>query len=161
MFVLHNSSGMFVSKTISPTAPTLAGVISTAPGYRIMSNKKGWHPVALAGRVPVKISLENGPICIGDYLTSSSISGVAMKATKPGRVIGQALEAYDRKNKSNKILSFVNAHFWDGNVIVKVQEELSTLKQEKIILEKELATLKETMAALQKTVANLESAAGK
>jgi hypothetical protein len=51
-------------------------------------------PVALAGRVLVKVSNENGAIAAGDYLTSaSSTPGHAMKATRAGRVIGMALES--------------------------------------------------------------------
>jgi|GEM_PF-3828509 len=50
--------------------------------------------VALAGRVPLKVSTENGSIEPGDPLTSSSLSGVAMKATRSGPIVGKALEAY-------------------------------------------------------------------
>lgn len=76
------------------------GVISTNPvtdGILGMqnTNKATRQPVGLAGRVPVKLSLENGPIQIGDYLTASSTPGFAMKATGSGRVIGIALEAFD------------------------------------------------------------------
>ncbi len=91
-------------------------------------------PVALAGRVPVKVSDENGPIQAGDYLTSSSIPGVAMKATKPGPVIGQALEGLDFntgapiasqgihlidiKRKFGTVLAFINVSYADpGNFL--------------------------------------------
>lgn len=47
--------------------------------------------VGLAGRVPVKMSTKNGNIAPGDYITTSDIPGVGMKATEPGRVIGKAL----------------------------------------------------------------------
>jgi hypothetical protein len=49
----------------------------------------------LAGRVPVKVSSINGDVKVGDYLTSSPIAGVAMKATKPGQVIGKAMQSFD------------------------------------------------------------------
>jgi hypothetical protein len=52
------------------------------------------YPIALAGRVPVQLSTENGPIAAGDELMLSSLSGVAMKATSTGQVIGIALEAF-------------------------------------------------------------------
>ncbi|MBI2645066.1 hypothetical protein HYW94_02735, partial [Candidatus Uhrbacteria bacterium] len=64
-------------------------------------------PVALAGRVPVKVSLENGPIHSGDYLTSSSIAGVAMRATEPGNTVGVALENYSGWGDGT-VLVFVN-----------------------------------------------------
>lgn len=59
----------------------LAGVIATDPGYLLGdSGAAGQRPVALAGRVPVKFSLENGPVKLGDRITPSSIPGVGMKA---------------------------------------------------------------------------------
>jgi hypothetical protein len=48
--------------------------------------------VAIAGQVPVRVSLENGPIAIGDYLTLSSITpGVATKLVGSGYVVGVAI----------------------------------------------------------------------
>jgi hypothetical protein len=88
--------------------------------------------VALAGRVPVKVSLENGPIEVGDLLTSaSSTPGVAMKATGPGRVIGMALEPLSEADFQNcnienslkiencelkigRVMVFVNPHWYGG-----------------------------------------------
>jgi len=52
-------------------------------------------PVALAGRIPVNVSTINGPIHLGDYLTSSAIPGVAVKATSAGQVIGTAMSDFD------------------------------------------------------------------
>ncbi len=66
------------------------GIVSTRPGFVL-----GWQggvQVALTGRVPLKVALSNGPISIGDALTSSNIPGYAMKATKPGMIVGYALE---------------------------------------------------------------------
>lgn len=47
--------------------------------------------VGLSGRVPVKVSTKNGEIRPGDYITTSDIPGVGMKATEAGHVIGKAL----------------------------------------------------------------------
>jgi hypothetical protein len=75
--------------------PTAIGVVSTDP-YSVASQDDGHSVVmALAGRVPVNVSLENGPIAIGDYLTASSTPGFAMKATKAGHSLGIALTSYD------------------------------------------------------------------
>src|SRR5439155_8807973 len=52
------------------------------------------QPLVLAGRVPVKVSAENGPVQIGDLLAPSSTPGVAMRATEPGPTVGVALEAW-------------------------------------------------------------------
>lgn len=76
------------------------GVVSTKPGitlggFGLSYGTDKMYPIALAGRVPVKVTNENGAIQPGDFLTSSnSIPGAAMRATKAGPVIGQALEGY-------------------------------------------------------------------
>ena len=87
-----------IKKANKPYQKELFGIISTAPGFKLsLKNSEGNlnpKPVALAGRVPVKVSTENGEIEPGDYLTSSSTPGVAMKATVPGQVVGKALESF-------------------------------------------------------------------
>ena len=69
-------------------------------------------PVALSGRVPVKVNLEGGAIKIGDRITSSSQAGIGMKATASGQTVGIALEPYDGTQNFGtstlKILVFVN-----------------------------------------------------
>ncbi len=59
-------------------------------------------PIALVGRVPVNVTNENGPISIGDFITTSSTPGKGMKATKAGRVIGMALG--DFAESSGKVM---------------------------------------------------------
>ena len=66
--------------------------------------------VALSGRVPVKVSTENGQIKAGDYLTSSSIPGVAMKANSDGMMIGQALTSYDGVEVGQVIVFIKNTY---------------------------------------------------
>jgi hypothetical protein len=78
----------------------VAGVISTAPGV-VLGNKSAEsndaRPIlALAGRVPVKVTAKYGAIAVGDLLVSSPIPGYAMKCPEKtqciGAVIGKALE---------------------------------------------------------------------
>lgn len=52
-------------------------------------------PLVLAGRVPVRVTTENGPIRIGDSLTMSSTPGAAMRATESGPSVGIALESFE------------------------------------------------------------------
>ena len=54
-------------------------------------------PVALAGRVPVKVDAGYGSIRIGDLLTTSPTAGHAMRAENPvpGSIIGKAMESLD------------------------------------------------------------------
>ena len=63
----------------------ILGIISDGTGgFLINANGRSadalltGKPLVLAGRVPVKVSLENGPIQIGDSLAPSSRPGVAM-----------------------------------------------------------------------------------
>jgi len=93
----------------------LAGIVSTRPGFLAGENVSGAYPIALAGRVPTKVSLENGAIAVGDPLTTSSSSGVAMKAIEAGQVVGYALESYSGSDTDNLILAYVNVGYWSGN----------------------------------------------
>lgn len=97
--VAPSSQGNYkVEASTQAYQPNAIGIVSTNPiadgiiGHNLKSASR--QPVALAGRVPVKVSLENGPITVGDPLTASSKPGTAMKATGPGQIIGYALEAY-------------------------------------------------------------------
>jgi len=71
-----------------------AAFIGNNPGGRNDSNKFK-KAVGLVGRVPLKVTNENGPIRLGDFLTSSAqFPGYAMKATRSGYVVGMALEEF-------------------------------------------------------------------
>jgi hypothetical protein len=80
----------------------VAGVISGAGLYKpaiILDRKEGainQCPIAMIGKVCVNVCDINGPIEVGDLLTTSDIAGFAMKATDPvrafGAVIGKALK---------------------------------------------------------------------
>lgn len=117
---LESGDVVFISDVnkVALKGKTLLGVVSTLPGSIL-----GWDinkaempdskPIALAGRTPVKISLENGPIELGDYLTPSlTLPGYAMKAVQTGRVLGIALESFDETQSKDQILCFVNPHTW-------------------------------------------------
>jgi hypothetical protein len=88
-------------KASTPYDSRVLGVISTSPGFVTNATSADdtsaadQRPLALSGRVPVKVSTMNGTIHQGDYLTSSTIPGVAMKATGSGAVIGVAMEDFD------------------------------------------------------------------
>ena len=74
--------------------------------------------MALVGRLPVKVTEENGAILPGDRLTvSKTVPGAAMKQTEPGQSIGIALERFELGIMNNelgmgKILVFVNLSYW-------------------------------------------------
>ena len=109
----------------------LLGIVSSNPaivignsirqGDNARSSPEGNVPVALSGRVPVKFSNENGEVKAGDYLTSSATKpGYAMKATKPGRVIGIVLTQLPTTDyQQPTVMVFINPHYagqeLDGN----------------------------------------------
>jgi hypothetical protein len=89
------------------------GIVATQPGIVLGEPAtQNAYPIALAGRVPVKVSTEKGTIQKGDYLTSSSTPGVAVKATTAGQTIGKALESYSSAGVG-KITAFVNLAGYD------------------------------------------------
>ena len=60
------------------------GVVSTNPGVTLNSDAATdsthpyLYPIALAGRIPVKVSTESGAILVGDHLTPSELSPVML-----------------------------------------------------------------------------------
>ena len=109
-----------IKKTSVAYDKNALGVISTKPG-QILAGADGSgipQPMALAGRVPVKVTSEGGEINVGDYLTTSSVPGYAMRATHGGQMIGKALTPLDTTHMSpcgenknylcGEVLMFVN-----------------------------------------------------
>ena len=95
----------------------LAGIISGANGIKpgiLMGQENtiahGDELVTLSGRVYVKANTSNGAIKVGDAITSSDISGEAMRVTKKkkarGAIVGKALTGLDQE--SGYILVLVN-----------------------------------------------------
>ena len=101
----------------STSERTIIGAISTDPGLILghETEEDGYYPVALAGRVPIKVNNENGPLTIGDRIAVSSVTGVGMRAEGPGEVVGIAMQAATFANGStDAIIAFVQPHRWDG-----------------------------------------------
>lgn len=76
--------------------PNDASVTITKEGQKVF--------VATSGRYKVLVSSQNGPINLNDYISLSSVAGIAAKATdKQTHVLGKALENFD--GKTNAITS--------------------------------------------------------
>jgi hypothetical protein len=99
----------------SPYDKKVAGIISGAnginPGLVLQQEGKleGKNNVALSGRVYVKANNTNGDIQAGDFITTSSIVGEAMKVTDyqkaQGAILGKAMTGL--KDKSGFVLVLV------------------------------------------------------
>lgn len=111
LLVIDETEDLSLRKSRSIYEKGIVGVASGSPAILFEGSqleiaptpgefKKGRRPpVALAGRIKCKVSIENGPIDRGDLLTSSSTPGHAMKATDRdrsfGAIVGKALESFD------------------------------------------------------------------
>ncbi|QQR64956.1 hypothetical protein IPH92_00010 [Candidatus Kaiserbacteria bacterium] len=99
--IVSLSGGLSVKRANGDTEEDIVGVVSTKPGMTLgfddtsLTAGETAYPIGLKGRVPIKLSTENGPIKKGDRIALSSIPGVGMKADASSRVVGIALEDYD------------------------------------------------------------------
>jgi len=92
-------------KSAEAYSTLVAGIYSTKPGFvgrlqpATAETSATEVPMAMVGRVPTKVTTENGPIKVGDLLVASSTPGHAMKGTDrsllTGAVIGKALGSLD------------------------------------------------------------------
>ncbi|KKT71433.1 MAG: hypothetical protein UW68_C0067G0003, partial [Candidatus Collierbacteria bacterium GW2011_GWB1_44_6] len=115
-----------VKKSTGRYDSSVLGIVSTAPALTIGgTDGEGLSavPVALSGRVPVKVSAENGAIKAGDLLTTSSTPGVAMKATKAGAIIGNAMSDFSGEG-IGLVLAFVKNGESNGSKLANVMKGL-------------------------------------
>ncbi len=122
-----------------PNGGGIVGVVSTNPGLvfdqgqtklagandTLITDKK--TVVAMVGRVPVKVSLENGPIAVGDPLTSGNRPGTAMKASAAGQIIGYAMQS-SAAMQDGKLLVWLQLGHWAPDGERATQAELAELK---------------------------------
>ncbi|MCR4313771.1 MAG: hypothetical protein NUV84_00805 [Candidatus Uhrbacteria bacterium] len=112
--VVFAGTGETVQRATGTEGEQLAGIVSTRPGFLAGENVAGAYPIALAGRVPTKVSTSNGSIAVGDPLTASTTAGVAMKASEAGQIIGYALENFTGTESDNLVLAYVNVGYWSS-----------------------------------------------
>ncbi|MDD3783906.1 MAG: hypothetical protein PHY37_02825, partial [Candidatus Portnoybacteria bacterium] len=129
---------------------SVIGIISTQPGWTVGYESSNTQPLALSGRVPVKVSSINGQVKIGDSITTSSIPGIGMKATQSGQIIGKAMSNFDDNStsedcvdpltsatfKCGEIVVFVNLSWYGGEVVEKIDNifNMNNTSQETMVL---------------------------
>ncbi|NRH21421.1 hypothetical protein HOO68_05230, partial [Candidatus Gracilibacteria bacterium] len=123
-----------VSKSTIPYDSHALGIISTKPGLTLGEADGTGKPVivGLSGRVPVKVSTKNGDIKPGDYITTSDIPGVGMKATEAGRVIGKALTSLTGVDEG-LVAVFIQNTYFDGVDEVEYNSFLSNTQSGNIL----------------------------
>ncbi len=139
------------------------GVVSTKPGILLGSGGNAYtdsklYPIALAGRVPVKVTTENGVIEPGDFLTvSATVPGAAMRASKAGPVVGQALEGFTGTLGSTSIgtiSTFIKPTHYNG---VAIENEIPGLVFNYTDLAQTELTSFDILASLMAKLPNLNS----
>ncbi len=95
-----------VMGVVARDAAIILNTKSTTNGIPVISN----------GTVYVLVSSQNGKIKKGDLITSSTIPGVAVKASKDGYVLGTALEGYDNPNakQTGEIALDLSLHYFNS-----------------------------------------------
>jgi hypothetical protein len=99
--IVFAKGDLSVGRASGATRDRVIGVVSTKPGLTLgfddtsLTVGERGYPLALTGRVPIRLSNENGPVKVGDELMLSSIPGVAMRASSTGLIVGVALEDFD------------------------------------------------------------------
>jgi hypothetical protein len=117
-----------LQKSTTPYDTRVIGVVSnnyndfSSIGYGVINDEDHPMPVALNGRVPVKVSTENGPIAVGDRITSSHLAGVGMKATEEGASVGIALAPFDGSTSTTTAITEII----DSETGVVEQREVKT-----------------------------------
>ena len=95
-----------VMKSTQSYEHDIVGVVSGKGFANIMSlsesavNEPNQYPIALLGKMMIKVSLKMAPLNRRP-LTTSSIPGYAMKATQSTRIVGYAFEHFDGKKQSS------------------------------------------------------------
>ncbi len=165
----------------------LVGVVSSNPGLVFDEGNtklagandqlitKDKTVVAAVGRVPVKFTVENGAINVGDALTSSATEpGKAMKATGAGKIIGIALES-SAKAKDGKLLMWLQVGYHapaapvtataprgkaSARGMARLKAENVSLKAQQNSQQQQLAELQAQLAAVLARLPKAEQDAG-
>lgn len=89
----NGSTGMYTLSQGS-NDPNAYGVAVADPALLFSPSSGGDVPLLHSGTALVNVTLENGPIAVGDQLTSSIIPGKARRANPGEHIIGVAAEAF-------------------------------------------------------------------
>jgi hypothetical protein len=109
--VLVKSDKPYQANTIGIVSNNYGDFSSTGNNIK---DKDHPMPVALSGRVPVKISNNSEAVKFGDYLTTSLEMGMATKATRAGFAIGKVLEDWEPNTNKDTVMVFIEQGYYNG-----------------------------------------------
>lgn len=113
--VSSSTSGDYtVTGVVRATDPKkTVGVIATNPGFILGSNTQNGVPIAFSGRIPVRVTAENGQVRKGDRITlSPTESGVGTRLNGTGASVGIALS--DDMGKGVVLMLVKNEFVYDS-----------------------------------------------
>jgi hypothetical protein len=127
----------------------------TSAGHGVINKSDNPLPVALSGRVPVKISLNSTAINIGDPITSSNDAGRGMKALEEGRIVGRALESWNPDSPKDTILVFVENSYYDPMIALNNfgELDLDTTNEIAVVTDTKTNTIIDRIGAFKDLVA--------
>jgi len=104
-----------------PYDPKIHGVVVDAPAASYEDrNLEEFNFVANFGEILVNVSNSNGEIMEGDFITSSDIPGIGVKAVESGQILGVALEDYNPTNPDDVgqifVLVDIKTNFMDQTI---------------------------------------------
>jgi len=135
----------------TPYDPLVAGVVSTAPTLTMGSQAEG-VPLALTGVVPVRVCGESGSIAVGDLLTTSSTPGHAMRATRPGPVLGKAMEPFDASEGGVGLVRVLLSPSAVGTETAELEAQVEAQAREIEELRKQNESLAQRVRAIEAAV---------
>lgn len=118
-----------LGRTSSEYDILMYGVVASDPVLSVAPRDANTRPIVSSGQAQVRASAKNGAVEIGDFITSSDEPGVGQKATKPGYVLGKALEGYDDTSKTALVSITVERGFYQGNLPAGPASVVSALAQ--------------------------------
>jgi predicted transporter len=111
-----------VERSGASQSDRVIGIVSTQPGQIVGAADGVGYPVqiALMGRVPIKLSTENGLPKAGDMIApSASYRGLGMKATQSGYIVGQLMmDATDNGDGTADGFVFIRSGYWQAPIAV-------------------------------------------
>jgi len=90
--------------------PAFYGVVTINPAvvFEDRVSVSNQYPVTTTGTVGVRVVTKNGAIKVGDNVTTSTISGVGMRADFEGYVVGSAVEPCEETDPTKECLISVS-----------------------------------------------------
>ena len=116
----YGSSTYAFIKSATPYDSRLAGAVTVSAAFigGIEHGTMGKRVMAVAGRIPVKVTGENGAISAGDFIAGSSVGGYGMRADRAARVVGMALESFNGTSTTatGTVMTLINPHWYVPDV---------------------------------------------